>query len=85
MLKIYGRSDCPDCANCKASLDAKGIEYDFRDIKESLHEFHVFMKIRDTESIFDDIKGTGGIGIPCLVTEDRTIVLDWESYIQNIE
>ena len=84
MLKIYGRSDCPDCASFKAGLDAKGIEYDFRDIRDSLDDFHVFMKIRDTESIFDGIKGTGGIGIPCLITEDKNVILDWEKYLENL-
>ena len=83
MIKVYGRKDCPDCVNCKNSLDENGVEYDYRDIGESLHDMAVFLKIRDTSDVYDEIKGTGKIGIPTIVMEDRTIILDWEDYLQK--
>ena len=81
MIKIYGRSDCIDCIACKKSFDKSGLEYDFRDIGESLRELAVFLKIRDLNSIFNDLKGTGKIGIPALVTESHDVILDWENYL----
>ena len=81
MIKIYGRSDCIDCIACKKSFDKSGLEYDFRDIGESLRELAVFLKIRDLNSIFDEIKGTGKIGIPALVTENHEVILDCENYL----
>ena len=83
MIKLYGRDDCPDCVNCKQNLDANGIEYDFRDIGKSLRNMAVFIKIRDINNVFDSLKGTGSIGIPAIVLEDRTVVLDWEKYLND--
>ena len=83
MIKIYGREDCPDCVNLKNSLDANSAEYDFRDIGRSLHDMAVFIKIRDTHTVFDDIKGTGKIGIPAIVTESKDVILDWETYLEG--
>jgi glutaredoxin-related protein len=83
MIKIYGREDCQDCVNLKASLDANNVEYDFRNIGDSLHDMAVFIKIRDTNPVFDEIKGTGKIGIPAVVTEDRSVFLDWEGYLKE--
>lgn len=83
MIKIYGRDDCPDCVACKSSFDEAGLEYDFRDIGKSLKEMAVFLKIRDINEVFDDIVGSGKIGIPALVFEDHSVTLDWEAYLEE--
>lgn len=83
MIKIYGRSDCPDCVACKASFDENGIAYDYRDIGSSIKDMAIFLKIRDLNNEFDDIKGTGKIGIPVIVFEDRSVTLDWEDYLKK--
>ncbi len=83
MLKIYGREDCQDYVNLKASLDANNVAYDFRNIGDSLHDMAVFIKIRDTNPVFDEIKGTGKIGIPAVVTEDKSVFIDWEGYLKE--
>ena len=83
MIKVYGRDDCPDCVAFKASFDANGIEYDFRDIGKSLKDMAVFFKIRDLNEAFDEIKGTGKIGIPALIFEDHSATLDWEGYLEK--
>ncbi|SFG68745.1 hypothetical protein [Oribacterium sp. WCC10] len=83
MIKVYGRDDCIDCINFKKSLDATDIEYDFRDIGKSLHDMAVFLKIRDTNDAFTDIKGTGKIGIPVIITENKEAILDWENFLIN--
>ena len=31
MLTIYGSPLCPDCRECKANLDAHGVEYEYKD------------------------------------------------------
>ncbi|WP_049962537.1 hypothetical protein [Oribacterium sp. FC2011] len=43
----------------------------------------VFIKIRDTNPVFDEIKGTGKIGIPAVVTEDKSVLIDWEGYLKQ--
>ena len=82
MLTIFGSEMCPDCVKCKEDLDAKNIAYDFRDITVSLMEMHEFMKLRDVNEAFDPIRGTGTIGIPAIVKEDGSVILDWSELVQ---
>ena len=43
MIKIYGTGLCKDCVAFKASLDANGVEYDFRDIGSDLKALKEFI------------------------------------------
>ncbi len=81
MLTIYGSPMCPDCRECKENFDAHGIEYTMVDINASLRNLKDFLALRDSLSVFDEIKAAGGIGIPALVKEDGTVTLDWENYL----
>nr|MCR5776535.1 glutaredoxin [Lachnospiraceae bacterium] len=67
----------------KASLDANGAEYDFRDIGSDLKALKEFIRLRDTATVFDGIRGTGAIGIPAIVSEDDSIIIDWEGYLED--
>ncbi len=84
MIIVYGRMDCPDCVNAKKNLEANGISYEFKNIGESILEMKKFLKLRDTNDIFNSIKGSGQIGIPAFVLEDDSVVLDWENYLIGI-
>jgi glutaredoxin-related protein len=37
-----------------------------------------FLRLRDTNPAFDEIKRNGFVGIPAIVMEDGEIELDWE-------
>jgi len=81
MLKIYGSMLCPDCVECRADLDRAGEEYAFLDFAEDLKNLKAFLKLRDESSVFDDSRAQGKIGIPCIVTEDGEITLDWDKFM----
>ena len=83
MIKVYGRDDCKDCIAFKAAFDEAGIEYDFRDIGKSLEDMAIFLKIRDVNETFDDVVGNGKIGIPAIVLDDESVILDWEGYLKE--
>lgn len=83
MLVIYGSKLCPDCVIFKKNCDMYGIEYEFRDITESLPFMKEFLKIRDENAVFDEVKKNGSIGIPAVVTEDGKVTLDWEKVISD--
>ena len=83
MLKVYGSAMCPDCRACKANFEANGIEFEFIDINENLHNLAEFLKLRDTEPVFDKWKAVGDIGIPGIVGEDGTVFTDWETYLKE--
>ena len=77
-MLIYGSMLCPDCVECIKDLDAAGIAYQFCDFADDLVYLKAFLKIRDAEPVFENIKREGKIGIPCLVYDDGTICLNWK-------
>ena len=83
MLKVYGSPMCPDCRACKANFEANGIEFEFIDINENLHNLAEFLVLRDREPVFDKWKKVGDIGIPGIVGEDGEVFTDWETYLKK--
>ena len=81
MLKIYGSMLCPDCVQCRADLDAAGVEYEYFDFADQLKHLKEFLALRDSDPIFDKPKANGRIGIPCIVDEQGRVLLDWSSYV----
>ena len=77
MIKIYGSMLCPDCVKCREELDQAGIAYEYLDFADSLLHLKEFLKLRETNPLFDTVKENGGIGIPSIVREDGTVTLDW--------
>ena len=82
MLKIYGSELCPDCVNCKRDLDAAGVEYLYLNISENLLFLKKFLKLRDTNELFDSVRDKGQIGIPCIVREDGTSTFEWDEFVK---
>lgn len=81
MLKIFGSDMCPDCRECKINYDMNNIEYEYVDINKSLRDLKDFLKLRDSLPVFDHTKEINNIGIPAIVDEDGTVILDWKSYL----
>ena len=81
MLKIYGSMLCPGCVQCRKDLEKAGVEYEYLDFSEHLLHLKAFLALRDSESVFDEIRIAGKIGIPCIVTEDGKVTLDWSEFL----
>lgn len=81
MLKIYGSMLCPDCVECRGDLDKVKVSYEYLDISESLKNLKEFLKIRDENPVFAEIRAEGKIGIPCIVKENGEITLSWEEFM----
>ena len=84
-MKIYGSMLCPDCVDCCAAYDAAGLEYTFLSITDSLPAMKEFLHIRDNSAEFDPVREHKAIGIPCILLEDGTVTLDWESLLPKTE
>lgn len=80
MLKIYGSMLCPDCVQCRKDLDAAGVEYEYLDFSDALLSLKEFLKLRDSDPVFTDVRREGRIGIPCIVEEDGGVTLEWSKY-----
>ncbi|MEW4413224.1 hypothetical protein [Clostridium sp. AN503] len=82
MLKIYGTMLCEDCAAFAERLKESDIAYTFCEFEDSLDNLREFIRLRDSEPVFDAVKAEGGIGIPCILKEDGSCTLDWESCLK---
>lgn len=78
---VYGIESCGDCRSCKAAFDQAGVMYEYRSFSKDVRYLKEFLKIRDTNPLFDEVKKNGGVGIPCIVTDDGTVTLDWEQFL----
>lgn len=81
MLTIYGSMLCKDCVQCRKELDQAGIDYDFLNITEDLQHLKAFLKLREGNSLFNQARQDGQIGIPCIVKQDGSLTLDWEEFL----
>ncbi len=84
-MKIYGSKICRGCNELKAVLDAKNIPYEFVEITENIPNLRAFLKMRDTNPMFDEIKEQGRVGLPVIELADGTLTLDVEKVLSDIE
>lgn len=82
MLKIYGSMLCPDCVNCCRELNEANVEYEFCDFADSLLNLKEFLKLRDSNNAFEEVRAAGKIGIPCILCEDGRLTLDWQEFLK---
>ena len=75
-MKVYGSKICVDCRNYLAIQKARGFDCDFIEITEDTGKLKEFLRLRDTDPIFDPVKEHSGIGIPCFVNEDGRKTFD---------
>ena len=83
-LLIFGMEPCIHCRQAKAFLDAENIPYMFFDITESTANMKKFLKLRDTEPLFDDVKKEGRIGVPCFKLSDVTLTLNLNEALEKM-
>ena len=83
MLKIYGSMLCPDCVQCVRELKEANVEFEYLDFADDLGNLKAFLRIRDREPIFASVREQGKIGIPCLVSEDGSVALEWMQFVPS--
>ncbi len=81
---LYGMMICPDCEEAVQILNEKQIPYTFADFTEETTNLKEFLKIRDGNPLFDDVRREGNIGIPCFAFENGTVLLSLEDALEYI-
>lgn len=74
MIKIYGMDTCPDCTYVKEQVKDDS-RYEVIDIGLQVKNLKAFLKLRDHNDAFAEVKKNGSVGIPCFVLEDGTVTL----------
>jgi len=81
MLTVYGIQSCKDCRLCKLNFDNNKIDYQYKDFASDIKNLKEFLSIRDKESMFDEVKQKGGIGIPLIITDKGEYTFDWQQFV----
>ena len=83
-LIVYGTTACPDCVEAIQKLDEKKADYVYLEFSNNMPNLKRFLKLRDTEAIFDTVKEQGKVGVPCFKLEDGTLTLNLEEVLDKI-
>ena len=86
MRKIifYGTPTCKDCPPAKAVLEENNIKFLFVDVCESVGKLKMFLKLRDTEDAFQEVREQHKVGVPCIVIDDETIVIHNPAHVRQL-
>lgn len=86
MIKIimYGSNACGDCLDAIKVLDEMNAQYTYIEFSESTINLKRFLKLRDTNPLFDEVKKAGNIGIPCFLLSDGAVTLDLQEVTNKL-
>ena len=76
MIKIYGMPTCPYCDYVYEQIKGLESEFEYINIGENIRNMSAFMRLRDTNPVFDRLKAIGDVGIPAFVFEDGSVSVD---------
>ena len=76
MIKIYGMPTCPYCDYAHEQIKGRESEFEYINIGENIRNMSAFMRLRDTNPVFDRLKAIGDVGIPAFVFEDGRVSVD---------
>lgn len=83
-LTIFGTNACKDCLAAIEELNARNIDYTYLEFSEDINNLKEFLKLRDTEALFDEVKKEGKVGVPCFQLPDGTLTLSLEEEIGSV-
>ena len=75
---------CSDCPPAKAVLEENNIKFLFVDVCESVGKLKMFLKLRDTEDAFQEVREQHKVGVPCIVIDDETIVIQNPDHVRQL-
>ena len=84
-IVMFGTNACPDCVEAVKALDEKKADYMYLEFSESIANLKKFLKLRDTEELFDDVKKNGGVGVPCFKLSDGTLTLSLDEVLAKLD
>ncbi len=82
---MYGTNACPDCVEAQTILKEKNIQFLYLDWTNNIGNLKRFLKLRDHNPLFDEVKKTGSVGVPCFQLEDGTLTLNIEDVLAKQE
>lgn len=81
---MYGINSCKDCVEAVEKLDARKADYMYLEFSENIVNLKRFLKLRDTEDLFDDVRRAGNVGVPCFKLSDGTLTLNLDEVLEKL-
>lgn len=81
---MFGTNACPDCTEAVKKLDEVHADYLYLEFSESTANLKRFLKLRDTEPVFQEVKEKGNIGVPCFKLSDGTLTLSLNEVLEKL-
>ena len=81
---MFGTNACKDCVEAVKALDERQADYMYMEFSESTANLKRFLKLRDTEAIFDEVRKAGNIGVPCFKLSDGTLTLSLDEVLAKL-
>ena len=82
---IVGSHLCEDTVNTLKVLKEKGVEVEFFNLSEDLSALKKYLHYRETETMYEEVRKNGGIGIPLLMLEDGIKTFDLNEALERLE
>lgn len=73
-IVVYGSHLWKDCPPLKEFLSEKGIKFAYFDISLDLGALKRFLRLRDSNPLFDGVREKGGIGLPAIIIDDEVMI-----------
>ena len=83
-MKVFGSNVCPGTMRFLSVLTENGVMPSFINVTGSIDHLKEVIFIRDTNPIFDSIRGTGRIGFPLIQLEDGTYTTDVNQVLKDL-
>lgn len=80
---VIGSHLCPDTLEALDKLREKNMEIEFKDLSASLEDLKVYLAVREQESVYEEVRRAGGIGIPFFVLEDGTKTMNLDEVLNR--
>ena len=82
-VTIIGSHLCPDTLAALNKLSAIGAEIDFKDILSCHADLKEYLKLRDTNVLYEEIRGTELLGVPCFILENNEVTMDINKVLEG--
>lgn len=82
-VTIVGSHLCPDTLAALNKLSAIGADIDFRDILSCHADLKEYLKLRDSNALYEGIRGTERLGIPCFILENNELTMDINKVLEG--
>ncbi len=82
-VTVLGSSICPDTQAALKTLKENHVETEFEDVSTDLAMLKKFVKLRESNPLYDAVRARDGLGIPVFFLKDGTVTLDMQEVLKQ--